>query len=86
MENSSLNSLATYINSLPLTSNNRKWLAEQIMKPTLYVTEIKGTDKNKGLLNFAGMWKDDPDADIIFDAVQRNETESRTRQIESFDE
>lgn len=72
MENSSLSSLATYINSLPLTNTNRKWLAEQIMNPTLYVAEIKGINQSEGLLSFAGMWKDDPDADRMFDAIQRN--------------
>lgn len=91
METSSLNSLATYINSLPLTANNRRWLAEEIMKPTLYITEIKSastknTAENEGLLSFAGIWEDDPDADVMFDSAQRYTMQGRTRQIESLDE
>ena len=61
-------------------------LTESLMKSADKTEEIKEAGKDETLRKLAGIWRNDPDAEIIEEAIRTGRRSNKTRNLIPFDE
>lgn len=74
-----------FLQSLSLTANNKRWLAERLMESAEEQTVITERKKDSYKKSF-GIWENDPEADLMEQAIKEGRKSATSRVIESFDD
>ena len=74
MSTIALNNLWHYIQSLSLSNSNKDWLADKLIK-SKSATMTDETQREELLYSMFGAWADDPEADVIEDAIKKRQTQ-----------
>lgn len=80
-----LNKLWEYIQVLALSNQNKDWLAQKLIESKSKDDDVL-KEKEEKLYSLFGAWSDDPEIDVIEEAVNNGRISGATRHIISFDE
>lgn len=80
-----IDKLWSFLQSLSLTANNKRWLAERLMESAKEQSAIIENKKDSYKKSF-GIWENDPEADLMEQAIKDGRRKATSRVIESFDD
>ncbi len=84
--------LADYYNSMLSSLSDKaklylvNKLTESLMKSADKTEETKEIEKDESLRRLAGIWRNDPDAEIIEEAILKGRRSNKTRKLIPFEE
>lgn len=84
----SLEGLWNFLQSLSLSTKNKKWLAEKLQEAVRQEELEKSEDQKEDdkFYHLAGIWQDDIESDKIEEAIRHGRLNGKTRHIVSFDD
>lgn len=86
MTTMAINNLWRFLQSLSMTANNKRWLAQRLLESAEISKTATSVDKQAAFEKSFGVWKNDPDADLMERVIKEGRTAVSTRNIVSFDD
>lgn len=80
-----IDKLWNFLQSLSLTANNKRWLAERLIESANEQSVVADNKSDLYKKSF-GVWKDDPEADLMEQVIKEGRKNNTPRVIASFDD